>query len=77
MIVGCPKEVKPQEGRVGLLPAGAAELVRNKHKVLIQKGAGELAGAPDEQYSLAGAELVETAAEVFARADLIVKVNHF
>ncbi|CDJ70113.1 alanine dehydrogenase, putative [Eimeria necatrix] len=75
MIVGCPKEIKPQEGRVGLLPAGAAELVRNKHKVIIQKGAGELAGAPDAAYSAAGAELVEGAAEVFARADFVVKVK--
>ena len=75
MIVGCPKEIKPQEGSVGLLPFGVAELVRNKHTVLIQKNAGLAAGATDEQYRAAGAQIVENAEEIYARSDLIVKVS--
>lgn len=76
MIVGCPKEIKPQEGRVGLLPADVAELVRFKHTVLIQKNAGLAAGATDEQYRAVGAQIIEHAEEIFARSDLIVKVNY-
>ncbi|OEH75726.1 uncharacterized protein LOC34619778 [Cyclospora cayetanensis] len=75
MIVGCPKEAKPQEGRVGLLPWGVAELVRNGHTVLIQKGAGLAAGAADAQYVQAGAEIVDSPREIFGRADMIVKVK--
>ncbi|CDJ58089.1 alanine dehydrogenase, putative, partial [Eimeria maxima] len=75
MIVGCPKEIKPQEGRVGLLPADVAELVRFKHTVLIQKNAGLAAGATDEQYRAVGAQIIEHAEEIFARSDLIVKVK--
>ncbi|KAL8442121.1 hypothetical protein Emag_006626 [Eimeria magna] len=75
MIVGCPKEIKPQEGRVGLLPSGVAELVRHKHTVVIQSGAGATAGAPDAAYVAAGAQVVDSAEEVYKMADLIVKVK--
>ena len=60
---------------MGLLPSGVAELVRQKHTVVIQSGAGERARAPDAVYKAAGARLVDTAAEVYAIADLVVKVG--
>lgn len=75
MIVGVPKEVKSDEYRVALLPVGAEELVRRGHRVLVQRTAGEGSGLPDEAYAEVGATLVETAAEVFGEADLIVKVK--
>lgn len=74
MIVGVPKEVKIEEFRVGLTPVGARELVREGHDVLVEAGAGEGSGFPDEEYRKAGAEV--TAREtVFERAELIVKVK--
>jgi len=75
MIVGVPKEVKPDEYRVAMVPAGAEELTRAGHKVLIQSGAGAGSGIPDEQYAANGATIVATAAEVWSQADLIVKVK--
>ncbi|MFM1862138.1 MAG: alanine dehydrogenase [Gemmobacter sp.] len=75
MIVGCPKEIKPQEFRVGLTPAAAHELVAHGHRVLIEAGAGMGAGFADAAYEAAGAEIVATAEEVFARAEMIVKVK--
>lgn len=75
MIVGVPKEVKPDEYRVALLPVGAEELVRRGHRVLIERTAGEGSGLPDEAYAEVGATLVDTAAEVWGEADLIVKVK--
>ena len=75
MLVGCPAEIKPQEYRVGLTPAAAQELVRAGQEVLVQTGAGAGSGFEDAQYMQAGAMLAETAAEVFARADMIVKVK--
>ena len=74
-VVGCPKEIKSQENRVALTPGGARQLVRQGVSVLIEKDAGLGAAYFDREYIDAGAELVETAAEVFERADLIVKVK--
>jgi alanine dehydrogenase len=75
MIIGVPKEIKEQEQRVALLPSLAQQLKRRGHSVVVQKNAGFGAGYPDEDYAKAGAEIVERAEEVFARADMIVKVK--
>lgn len=75
MRVGTPKEVKTHEYRVGLTPAAARELVARGHQVIIERGAGAGIGAQDSDYQRAGAEIVDTADEVFARAELIVKVK--
>ena len=75
MIVGIPKETKRDEYRVSLLPVGAEELVRAGHSVVVERGAGGGSGLPDEAYEACGAVLVDTAAEVFSRADMIVKVK--
>ncbi len=75
MIIGCPKEIKPQEFRVGMTPNAAREAVAHGHRVLIQTSAGQGAGFEDEAYLIAGAELVETAEEIFATAEMIVKVK--
>jgi alanine dehydrogenase len=75
MIVGVPKEIKQDEYRVAMLPVGVEELTRRGHKVLIEAGAGTGSGLPDSDYVQAGAELIEGPAEVFARADMIVKVK--
>lgn len=75
MIVGVPKEVKNNEYRVGMVPAGVRTLIKAGHTVLIEKSAGEGSGISDQEYSQAGAETVAGAAEVFGRAELIVKVK--
>lgn len=75
MFVGVPKEIKPQENRVGLVPASVREILRAGAKVLVEKNAGLGIGISDEDYRLAGAEIVDSAEEVFARSDLIVKVK--
>ncbi len=75
MIVGVPKEIKRDEYRVAMLPVGAEELVRAGHRVLVEQGAGLGSGLPDADYAKAGAELVTSAAEVFATAEMIVKVK--
>src|SRR2546429_9009900 len=75
MIIGVPKEIKEQEQRVALLPSAANQLTRCGHSVLVEKNAGIGSGYPDEEYVKAGAEIVDQAKEVFARADMIVKVK--
>ncbi|MXQ08439.1 alanine dehydrogenase [Alphaproteobacteria bacterium GH1-50] len=75
MKIGCPKEIKPQEFRVGMTPATAGEVVRHGHDVLIETGAGMGAGFTDEDYIAAGAEIAPDAESVFAAADMIVKVK--
>lgn len=75
MIIGVPREIKSDEYRVGMIPAGVDELVRQGQTVLIEHSAGLGSGVTDEQYAAAGAEIVATAAEVYGRADLIVKVK--
>lgn len=75
MIIGVPKEIKPQESRVSLTPAGADGLVRSGHTVLIQKGAGEGASFLDEEYVKYGAQIVDDVSEVWENADMIMKVK--
>jgi len=75
VLIGCPKEIKNQEYRVGMTPAAAREAVVHGHQVIIETGAGAGAGFGDELYQAAGAEIVATAAEVFARAEMVVKVK--
>src|SRR2546430_5697359 len=75
MIIGVPKEIKEQEQRVALLPSAANQLVRRGYSVLVEKNAGIGSGYPDEEYVKAGAQIVDQAKDVFARADLIVKVK--
>jgi alanine dehydrogenase len=75
MTIGLPKESKPQENRVALLPSAAYQLIKRGHSVVVQRGAGRGSGYPDEEYAQGGAELVDTPEEVFARGDLIVKVK--
>ncbi|MBN8294465.1 alanine dehydrogenase [Rhodobacter sp. NTK016B] len=75
MLIGCPKEIKPQEFRVGLTPAAAHEAVDAGHAVIVETGAGLGSGYADEDYRAMGAEIVDTAEEVFARAEMVVKVK--
>jgi alanine dehydrogenase len=75
MIVGVPKEVKEDEYRVAMLPVGAEELSSLGHTVLIESGSGHGSGIADAQYASAGATMVGNASEIWARADLIVKVK--
>lgn len=75
MQIGLPKEVKNHEYRVGLTPASVRELVAHGHAVLVQSGAGAEIGLSDDQYQAAGASLTGQAADVFAAADMIVKVK--
>jgi alanine dehydrogenase len=75
MKIGCPKEIKPQEFRVGLTPNAANEAIGHGHTVIIQKKAGEGAGFYDTDYSAVGAQIVDTAEEIFSTANMIVKVK--
>ena len=75
MKVGCPKEIKAQEFRVGLTPAAVNELVRHGHFVTIETNAGQGAGFVDSDYEKEGADIVGSAKEVFDKADMIVKVK--
>ena len=75
MRVGCPKEIKNQEYRVGITPALAAELSAHGHDVLIEGGAGAGIGVTDEEYVGAGARIVDGAEAVFEEAEMIVKVK--
>ena len=75
MKIGCPTEIKPQEFRVGLTPAAAAEAVLRGHDVLVQSGAGLGAGFADQDYVDAGAQIAPDAATVFGEAELIIKVK--
>ncbi|MEZ5751377.1 MAG: alanine dehydrogenase, partial [Paracoccaceae bacterium] len=75
MLIGCPKEIKPQEFRVGMTPAAAHEAIAAGHSVIIETGAGMGAGFADDAYRAVGARIVDTAAEVFATADMVVKVK--
>lgn len=75
MIIGLPKEIKNQEYRVALTPAGCEMLVKRGHEVVIQQGAGEGSGFTDEEYRGAGGKLVSAASDVWSAGDLIVKVK--
>src|SRR6267378_873519 len=75
MIVGVPKEIKTAEHRVALVPAGVEALVGDGHSVLVEQGAGIGSGFADEAYRAAGATLVPKAADVWAKAEMVVKVK--
>lgn len=75
MKIGCPKEIKPQEFRVGMTPDATREAVAHGHQVMIEKNAGVGAGFSDADYVKAGAKILDTAEEIFAAADMIVKVK--
>jgi alanine dehydrogenase len=75
MKIGCPTEIKPQEFRVGLTPNAAREATAHGHTVLIQRDAGTGAGFENADYEAAGAQIIDTAAEIFVAADMIVKVK--
>jgi alanine dehydrogenase len=75
MRIGVPREIKVHEYRVGLVPAGVRELVTGGHEVFVETGAGRGIGVTDAHYEACGAKVLATAAEVFARAEMIVKVK--
>src|SRR5215470_11931197 len=75
MLVGVPREIKDSEYRVGLVPSTVHELTLKGHRVLVEKDAGVGAGLPDDAYVAAGAEIAVNADQVFAQAELIVKVK--
>lgn len=75
MKIGVPKEIRVLEGRVGLIPAAAGQLVEQGHEVLVEAGAGRLSGYPDQAYADLGVTLMDTAAVVYDAAEIIVKVK--
>ena len=75
MLIGIPKEIKNNEYRVGMTPAGVRELVANGHDVVIEASAGVAIGLSDEMFKQAGADIYSTAKEIYATAELIVKVK--
>ncbi|HET8551572.1 MAG TPA: alanine dehydrogenase [Gammaproteobacteria bacterium] len=75
MRIGIPRELKPREGRVGLVPAAAAELVKHGHTVVIEADAGVKSGYANEQYEKAGVQVLASADEVFEQAEMIIKVK--
>ena len=75
MIVGVPKEIKNNENRVGATPAGVKELVKNGHTVYVQHTAGEGSGFSDDEYVAAGASILPTIEDVYAKAEMIIKVK--
>ena len=75
MIIGVPKEIKTNENRVALTPAGALELSKRKHTVYVQSTAGEGSGFDDDEYEAAGAKILPSIEEVYAIADMIIKVK--
>ena len=75
MIIGVLKEIKPNEYRVAATPAAVGEIVARGHKVLVQKDAGLGSGFTNEEYAAAGAEILETAEQVYTQADLFYKVK--
>jgi alanine dehydrogenase len=75
MKVGIPKEIKNNENRVGMTPMGVAELMKHGHEVFVQHTAGEGSGFSDEDYQAVGAQIVPSIEDVYAQADMIVKVK--
>lgn len=75
MLVGIPKEIKPQENRVGLTPAGVRQLVGHGHRVLVETHAGEGSGLSNDEYAAAGAILVDSADDLWSQADMVWKVK--
>jgi alanine dehydrogenase len=75
MIIGVPKEIKKNEDRVALTPAGVLELEKRGHKVYVQSHAGEGSGFSNEEYINAGAEILETIEEIYSIAEMIMNVK--
>src|SRR6056297_1426109 len=75
MRIGVPKEIKNHEYRIGLTPAGVRELVGHGHEVMVQRDGGKAIGLTDDQYERAGGQIVDTAEEIFAAAEMIIKVK--
>ncbi len=75
MIVGVPREIKQDEYRVAMLPVGVEELGQGGHRVLVETGAGQGSGIPDDEYLACGAEIVESAEQVWAEAGMVIKVK--
>jgi alanine dehydrogenase len=75
MIIGIPKEIKEDEYRVGVTPSGVATLTAHGHQVIVQKGAGEGCRISDQEYSGAGATLVDSLADVYSRSEMVMKVK--
>ena len=75
MLIGVPKEIKNHEYRIGMTPSGVRELVAAGHEVMIQRDGGSAIGLSNEQYEAAGATIIDTPEEIFAKAEMIVKVK--
>ena len=75
MLIGVPREIKNHEYRVGLTPSSVREMVAHGHQVTVETGAGRGIGATDEVYQKAGASIASTAGEIFASAEMIIKVK--
>src|SRR3972149_7449390 len=75
MIIGIPREIKPEENRIAIVPGGVETLVYKGHRVLIEKGAGLGSGFSDEEFMKAGAQISDRHEDVFTEADLVLKVK--
>src|SRR5690349_15608619 len=75
MRIGVPKEIKDNENRIAITPAGVETLVHDGHEVMVQSGGGVGSGIADEEFQKAGAKMVKKAADIFAAADMIIKVK--
>lgn len=75
MIIGVPKEIKSDEYRVAIIPAGVEEMQKRGHTVIVEKGAGSGSGIPDQKYEQAGAKLVDEPGEIYDKAQLVMKVK--
>ena len=75
MKIGVPKEIKPQENRIGLTPESVKSLVSNGHEVLVESNGGFEAGFDNDQYKSSGAKIVQTAEDIFNDSEIIVKVK--
>jgi alanine dehydrogenase len=75
MVIGVPKEIKPEENRIAIVPGGTETLVHRGHRVIIEKGAGSRSGFTDEEYLAAGAQIIDEPGDIFSEADLILKVK--
>ena len=75
MIIGILKEIKPEENRVSMTPAGVEVMIQNGHTLLVEKDGGKGSGFEDEDYKKAGAEMVATPQEIFERAEMVMHVK--
>ena len=75
MVIGVPKEIKPEENRIAIVPGGVETLVHKGHKVIIEKSAGLGSGFSDEEYIKAGAQISDRHEDIFTEADLVLKVK--